>query len=185
MTCSNWNEALNIHQVSLNVTGSFVNGIICVVSSVGIAPIYGLLLAKKVLEIIRHLIAAEKLSFAYNNKVQQYFWHKYTFQRVPSQVENLRKFQGVGVGGRAMTSTPDEVWWKFKGGGGLWQAPPTVYNGNSRGMGGYDKHPLQCTMEIPGGWGRGYKVNVPFVGGMDISWKYTIINKMCFLQGSW
>ena len=57
----------------MNVTGSFVNGIIRVVSSVGIAPIYGLLLAKKVLEIIRHLIAAEKLSFAYNNKVQQYF----------------------------------------------------------------------------------------------------------------
>ena len=133
MTCSNWNEALNIHQISLNVTGSFVNGIICVVSSVGIAPIYGLLLAKKVLEIIRHLIAAEKLSFAYNNKVQQYFWHKYTFQRVPNQVENLRKFQGVGVG--AITSTPYRVWWKFKG------------------VGGYDKHPLQCTMEIPGGWG--------------------------------
>ena len=77
MTCSNWNEALNIHQISLNVTGSFVNGIICVVSSVGIAPIYGLLLAKKVLEIIRHLIAAEKLSFAYNNKVQQYLTQIY------------------------------------------------------------------------------------------------------------
>ena len=57
----------------MNVTGSFVNGIIRVVSSIGMAPIYGLLLAKKVLEIIRHLIAAEKLSFAYNNKVQQYF----------------------------------------------------------------------------------------------------------------
>ena len=77
--------------------------------------------------------------------------------------------------------------------------------GNSRGWGGgYDKHPLQCimeipagvrgydkhtlqhTIEIPGGWGGGgSKVNVPFVGGMDIFWKYTIINKMCFLQGSW
>ena len=59
--------------MSLNVTGSFVNGITRVVSSVSIAPIYGLLLATKVLEIIRHLIAAEKLSFACNNKVQQYF----------------------------------------------------------------------------------------------------------------
>ena len=49
--------------------------------------------------------------------------------------------------------------WKFTeipgggGGGELWQAPPTEYDGNSRGVGGYDKHPLQCTMEIPGGWG--------------------------------
>ena len=68
---------------------------------------------------------------------------------------------------------------------------------------GYDKHPLQSMMEIQGGWGAmtstpysvqwkfqgdgggGYKVNVPFVGGMDIFWKYTIINKMRFLQGSW
>ena len=31
----------------------------------------------------------------------------------------------------------------------------------------------------------GYKVNVPFVGGMDIFWNYTIINMMCFLHGSW
>ena len=31
---------------------------------------------------------------------------------------------------------------------------------NSRGLGGYHKHPLQCIQEIPGGWG-GSKVNVP------------------------
>ena len=41
------------------------------------------------------------------------------------------------------------------GGGGLRQAPPTEYDGNSRGVGDYDKYPLQCTMEIPGGWGGG------------------------------
>ena len=34
MTYSNWNEVLNVHQVGLNVTGSFANGIIHVVSSV-------------------------------------------------------------------------------------------------------------------------------------------------------
>ena len=139
MTCSNWNEALNIHQVSLNVTGSFVNGIICVVSSVGIAPIYGLLLAKKVLEIIRHLIAGEKLSFAYNNKVQQYFWQNILSTGYPARLKIYGNSKGWGWGG------------------GLWQAPPTEYDGNSRGVGGYDKHPLQCKMEIPGGWGGGIK----------------------------
>ena len=65
--------------------------------------------------------------------MQQYFRHKYTFQRVPNQAESLQKFQGLG---------------------------------------GYDKHPLQCIMEIPGE--RGSKVNMPFMGGMDIFWNYTI-----------
>ena len=71
-----------------------------------------------------------------------------------------------GGGGGGYYKHPLQSMMEIQGGGGLWQAPPTVYNGNSRGMGGY-------------------KVNVPFVGGMDIFWKYTIINKMCFLQGSW
>ena len=52
--------------------------------------------------------------------------------------------------------------WKFTeipGAGGLWQALPTVYHGNSRG------------------WG-GSKVNMPFMGGMDIFWKYRIIDML-------
>ena len=32
----------------------------------------------------------------HNNIVQQHFWHKYSFQRVPNKVEKLRKFWGVG-----------------------------------------------------------------------------------------
>ena len=72
--------------------------------------------------------------------MQQHFCHKYTFRRVPNQVENLQKFQGLG---------------------------------------GYDKHPLQCIMEIPGGWGGGgSKVKVPFMGGMDIFWNYTVIDML-------
>ena len=35
---------------------------------------------------------------------------------------------------------------------------------------------LQCIMEIPGGLGGGSKVNVLFMGGMDIFWNYTIID---------
>ena len=31
-----------------------------------------------------------------DNIVQLHFWHKYSFQRAPNQVEKLRKFQGVG-----------------------------------------------------------------------------------------
>ena len=49
--------------------------------------------------------------------MQQHFSHKYSFQRVPNQVEKLRKFQGE----RGMTSTP----------------PPHPWNGNSmQGVGG-------------------------------------------------
>ena len=46
--------------------------------------------------------------------MQQHFLNKYHFQRVPNQVEKLRKFQGVGGGG-GMISTP--------------------WNGNSSGVG--------------------------------------------------
>ena len=38
--------------------------------------------------------------------------------------------------------------------------PHTVYNGNSRGVGG------------------GSKVNMSFMGGMGIFWNYTIINML-------
>ena len=31
--------------------------------------------------------------------LQQHFEQKYSFQRVPNQIEKLRKFQGVGEGG--------------------------------------------------------------------------------------
>ena len=71
--------------------------------------------------------------------MQQHFCHKYTFRRVPNQVENLQKFQGLG---------------------GYDKHPLcTVYNGNSRGVGGS-------------------KVNMPFVGGMDIFWYYTVIDML-------
>ena len=65
---------MKVHLVfSFNKTGSYENGIIHVVSSVRYRLyIYGSLLAKKVLEFIRHLIS-EKLSLADNNTVQQYF----------------------------------------------------------------------------------------------------------------
>ena len=33
-------------------------------------------------------------------------------------------------------------------------------------------------MEIPGGGGGGSKVNMPFMGGMDIFWNYTIIDML-------
>ena len=33
-------------------------------------------------------------------------------------------------------------------------------------------------MEIPGGWGGGSKVKVPFMGGMDIFWNYTVIDML-------
>ena len=46
------------------------------------------------------------------------------------------------------------------------------------GAGAYDKNPLQCIMEIPGGWGGGSKVNMPFMGGMDIFWKCSIIDML-------
>ena len=63
-------------------------------------------------------------------------------------------------------------------GGGYDKHPPTVHNGNSRGVGGYDKHPLQFIKEILGGGGGGSKVNVLFMGGMDIFWNYTIIDML-------
>ena len=46
--------------------------------------------------------------------MQQHFLNKYYFQRVPNQVEKLRKFQGVGGGG--YDKHPLE--WKFQRGGG-------------------------------------------------------------------
>ena len=46
--------------------------------------------------------------------VQQHFLNKYYFQRVPNQVEKLRKFQGAGGGG--YDKHPLE--WKFLRGGG-------------------------------------------------------------------
>ena len=33
-------------------------------------------------------------------------------------------------------------------------------------------------MEITGGGGGGSKVNMPFMGGMDIFWNYTIIDML-------
>ena len=43
------------------------------------------------------LILSQKKNYLSQNKiVQQPFWHKYSFQRVPNQVEKLGKFQGWG-----------------------------------------------------------------------------------------
>ena len=42
-----------------------------------------------------HFIA-EKNYLSHNKIVQQPFWHKYSFQRVPNPVEKLGKFQGWG-----------------------------------------------------------------------------------------
>ena len=53
---------------------------------------------------------------------------------------------------------------------------------NSRGW-GYDKHPLWCIMEFHGG--GVFKVKHALCGCMDKFWNYTIIDIMCFLQGSW
>ena len=50
---------------------------------------------------------------------------------------------------------------------------------NSRGWGVMTSTPyVQCIMEIPGGSGGGSKVNMPFVGGMDIFWYYTVIDML-------
>ena len=97
---------MKVHIVfSLNVTGSFADDIIHVFGSVRYR-LYGKLLANKVIEIIRQRIKmnekvlfhfiAEKIYLSHNNIMQQHLLHKYSFQRVPNQVEKLRKFQGVG-----------------------------------------------------------------------------------------
>ena len=46
---------------------------------------------------------------------QHFFTQRYSFQRVPNQVEKLQKFQGVGGGG-GYNKHPME--WKFQGCGG-------------------------------------------------------------------
>ena len=38
------------------------------------------------------------------------------------------------------------------------------YSTKFQGVEGYDKHPLQCKMEIPGGGGGGSNLKVPYVG---------------------
>ena len=97
---------MKVHLVfSLNVTGSFADDIIHVFGSVKY-HLYGKLLANKVIEIIRHRIKMnekvlshfieEKNYLSHNIIMQQHLLHKYSFQRVPYQVEKLRKFQGVG-----------------------------------------------------------------------------------------
>ena len=63
------------------------------------------------------LILPKKILPRTDNIVQLHFWHKYSFQRAPNQVEKLRKFQGVG-------------------GGGVWQAPPGKQQVPSMGEGG-------------------------------------------------
>ena len=43
------------------------------------------------------LILSQKKYLSHKNIVRQpFFLHKYSLQRVPNQVEKLRKFQGVG-----------------------------------------------------------------------------------------
>ena len=61
-------------------------------------------------------------------------------------------------------------------GGGYDKHSTTVHNGNSRGVGDYDKHPLQFIRKFLGVGGS--KVNVPFMGGMDIFWNHTIIDML-------
>ena len=48
-------------------------------------------------KVLFHFIA-EKIYLSHNNIMQQHLLHKYSFQRVPNQVEKLRKFQGRGEG---------------------------------------------------------------------------------------
>ena len=59
----------------------------------------------------------------HNNIVQQHFLHKCSFQRVPNQVDKLRKFNGVGGG---MMSTPRM---EIAGGGGSKAKVPSVGGG--------------------------------------------------------
>ena len=56
--------------------------------------------------------------------MQQHFLNKYYFQRVPNQVEKLRKFQGVGYDKHPLE-------WKFQRGGG------SKTNARPLGVGGY------------------------------------------------
>ena len=46
-------------------------------------------------KVLSHFIV-EKNYLSHNNIVRQHLLHKYYFQRVPNQVEKLRKFQGKG-----------------------------------------------------------------------------------------
>ena len=68
-----------------------------------------------------------KNDFLHNNIVQQHFVHKCSFQRVPNQVEKLRKFKGVGGG---MMSTPRM---EIVGGGGSKAKVSSVGGGGGYG----------------------------------------------------
>ena len=60
--------------------------------------------------------------------MQQHFWQKYSFQRVPNQIEKLRIFQGLW---EEYDKHPLE--WKFQAGGGSKAKVPSWQGGG----GGY------------------------------------------------
>ena len=106
--CSNWNEVMKVHVVfSLNVTGSIADDIIRVESSAryNLYGLYQLRTSLRLLDTVLtwmkrfFLILLQKKISSQNNIVQQHFWHKYSFHRLPNQVEKWRKL-------------------------GVWQAPP-------------------------------------------------------------
>ena len=108
MTCSNWNEVMKVHVVfSLNVAGSIADDIIRVESSAryNLYGLYQLRTSLRLLDTVLtwmkrfFLILLQKKISSQNNRVQQHFWHKYSFHRLPNQVEKWRKL-------------------------GVWQAPP-------------------------------------------------------------
>ena len=72
------------------------------------------------------LLLSQKTFFRIKYSATTFIVHKYSFQRVPNQVEKLWKFQGMGGGG--MASNP--------------------WNGNSRGWGSKAKVPSVGGMDI-------------------------------------
>ena len=85
---------------SLNETGSFENGNIHVVSSVRYR-LYIWLSISELRKSSRLLDTLSQENYLLRTIIQcnNIFDTKYTFQRVPNQVENLQKFQGLGGGG--------------------------------------------------------------------------------------
>ena len=121
VTCSNWNEVMKVHVVfSLNVTGSIADDIIRVESSArySLYGLYHLRTSLRLLDTVLtwvkrfFLILLQKKISSQNNIVQQHFWHKYSFHRLPHP-------SGTSIPGGAC-HTPNfrhfSTWW-----GSLWK----------------------------------------------------------------
>ena len=123
---------MKVHVVfSLNVTGSIADDIIHVESSARYS-LYGLYQLRTSLRLLDtvltwmkrfFLILLQKKISSQNNIVQQHFWHKYSFHRLPNQVEKWRKL-GVWQAPPGM-EVPEGWGSKAKvpsggGGGGVW-----------------------------------------------------------------